>query len=198
MIFVTPLKTNCSCSWPAVLKEKAISRTSKFKSFARFRLMITEEQYESTDANHCREASASFHERSPTVHAFKEIRGIASELEGLNSLITIILSTRSFPNSYSDFSGQFLWMWPSLPHLKQRISHFGVSWSLFDFAGPVFLWVWFAGPVMLLPVFVGVDGLVFAVESLFLDWLGHEDLLGSCSFSACTLDCKRVTIDVIS
>ena len=68
--------------------------------------MITDEQYESTDAIHCCEAGAFLRGQPSTVHAFKEIGETASKSEGLNSFIVIILSTHSFSNFYFDLSEQ--------------------------------------------------------------------------------------------
>ena len=103
MMFITFLKINCSCLQSAVLK-KNISQTFKFKSFAKIKLMITDEQYESTDAIHCHKIDASLHRQFSTVCAFKKIEKTASRSEKLNNFIVIILFTNNFSNFYFNLS----------------------------------------------------------------------------------------------
>ena len=68
--------------------------------------MITNEQYESTDTDHCHEIDAFLCEWSSTVYALKEIEKTASRSEELNNIIVIILFTCNSSIFYFNLSEQ--------------------------------------------------------------------------------------------
>ena len=90
----------------ATFKEKNISWTFRSRSLTRVRLIITNEQYESTNTNHYCKISAFFHEQFSTIHTLKKIERTANRSEELNSFIVIILFTCNFSNFYFNLSEQ--------------------------------------------------------------------------------------------